>query len=96
MPTANAVRAAVEVAPVVERRLLRELSLAVGHADAGRLEGELRTRGVGVLAADWGAAVTLRLGVEPAQEPDLRRLLAELTSGAAEPEHVGETWVDRA
>lgn len=90
----DAVRAAVEAAPVVERRLLCERSLVLPHAEAGRVETELRTRGIAVLDTDWGAAVTLRLGVEPAGEADLHRLLAELTAGAGHAEPVGERWVD--
>ncbi len=90
----DAVRAALAEAGSLERRLLRELVVEIGHADAGRVEGELRTRGVVVLDATYGAAVTLRLGASPEDEPTVHALLAELTSGTAEATVAGEHWVD--
>ena len=39
-------------------------------------------------------ALRQQLGVSPEVESDLLALLAELTSGAAEPVVVGERWVD--
>lgn len=90
----DAVRAGLEVTGTLERRLLRELEVELGHTDAGRVESELRSRGVPVLDTVYAAAVTLRLGVEPAQEARLHELVAELTAGAARPVVVGERWVD--
>jgi len=90
----DAVRAAVEGAPTVERRLLHELRLVLPHAEAGRVETELRTRGVVVLEVGWSEVVTLRLGVEPPEEASLHQLVAELTAGAAIAEPVGSGWVD--
>ncbi|GAA4677262.1 YigZ family protein [Nocardioides nanhaiensis] len=92
----DAVRAAVEAAPVVERQLLHELRLVLPHAEAGRVETALRGRGIAVLGTDWGAEVTLRLGVAPPEAADVDRWAAELTSGAARTEKLGERWVDRA
>jgi uncharacterized YigZ family protein len=89
----DAVRAALEVAGTRERRLLRELDLEVDHAEAGRVEGELRARGVDVLDARWGASVHLVLGVAPADEEATRAVLAEVTGGAGEPVVLGERWI---
>jgi uncharacterized YigZ family protein len=91
----DAVRAAIEAAGTLERRLLRELEIELGHADAGRVESELRSRDVAVLATSYAAAVTLRVGVEPDDEPRLHRILAELTAGATHAVVTGERWVDR-
>lgn len=90
----ESVRSALDEAGLLERRLLRELLLEIDHAVAGRLEGELRDRGTTVLDATYGSAVTLRLGVRPADEPALHSLVAELTSGTAQAVLVGERWVD--
>lgn len=90
----DAVRAALDVVGTRPRELVRELLLEVDPADAGRLEGELRTRGVGVLDVAWAARVTLRLGVRPEEEARLHALVAELTSGAGEAVLDGESWVD--
>ncbi|MDN4160121.1 YigZ family protein [Nocardioides abyssi] len=90
----DAVRAALEEAGTLPRELRRELVVEVGHAEAGRVETELRSRGVVVLDAAYGSGVELRLGVAPAEEERLHAVLAELTHGAAEPRSAGERWVD--
>ncbi|QCW50042.1 YigZ family protein [Nocardioides dongxiaopingii] len=90
----DAVRAAVDEAGTLRRGLLRELALEVGHDVAGRVESDLRGRGVVVLDTAYGAAVTLRLGVPPAEEDAVHALVAELSGGAAEALVVGERWVD--
>ena len=51
----------------------------VSHADAGRLESDLRARGVDVRDATYAERVTLRVAVAP--DTDLDALLAELTGG---------------
>lgn len=90
----DAVRAALEVTGTRRRSLVRELRLEVDHALAGRVEGELRTRGITVLDTSYAVGVTLLLGVPPDGEAGLHALVAELTSGTAVAEPVGERWVD--
>jgi uncharacterized YigZ family protein len=90
----DAVRAGLEVTGTRRRRLLCELSLEVGHADAGRVESELRSRGVGVLDTTYAERVTLLLGAAPAATGHVHALVAELTGGAAAARAVGERWVD--
>lgn len=90
----DAVRAGLDEAGTLRRTLVREHLLDLDHADAGRIESELRSRGIAVLDTTYAARVTLRLGVEPAGEARLAALLAELTAGAAETQVAGETWVD--
>lgn len=90
----DAVRAAVDAAGTVRRELVREHALLLDHADAGRVESELRSRGVSVLGATYGAEVELRLAVPPEAEAALARQLAELTGGTAESTVIGERWVD--
>jgi putative IMPACT (imprinted ancient) family translation regulator len=90
----DAVRAALDRAGTLRRTLVREHLLDLDHADAGRIESELRSRGIAVLDTTYGAGVSLTLGVTPADEPRLAALLAELTGGTAETQVVGERWVD--
>lgn len=90
----DAVRAAVARAGLLERRLRSEVEVDLDHAEAGRVETELRSRGVDVLETAYGARVRVLLGVEPAQVARTEGLLAELTSGAARPVVVGQRWVD--
>ena len=90
----DAVRAGLDAAGTLRRDLLREHLLDLDHADAGRVEGELRHRGVAVLDSSYGTAVTLRLAVPPDREEWLAGLVAELTGGAASTRPAGERWVD--
>jgi uncharacterized YigZ family protein len=90
----DAVRTALDEAGTLRRSLLREHLLELDHADAGRVESELRTRGIPVLDTAYGARVSLVLGVAPAEEPRLAALVAELTAGTAETTVAGERWVD--
>ncbi len=87
----DAVRAALIEAGTRRRVLLTELALVVGHADAGRIESELRARGVSVLDVEYAATVRLLLGsTDPAE---VAAQVAALTGGEAEVERVGERWV---
>ena len=89
----DAVRAALDEVGTLERRLLTQVALVLDHADAGRVETELRSRGVEVLDVSYGARVRLLLGT--ADPGALGRSVAELTGGRAVPEAAGERWVDR-
>ena len=90
----DAVRAGLETTGTRPRLLLVELALVVGHADAGRVESELRSRAVGVLDTTYAEAVTLLLGVAPEEVASVHALVAELTGGGAAARAVGERWVD--
>ena len=90
----DAVRAGLDAAGTLRRTPVREHLLDLDHADAGRVESELRARGVLVLDTEYAAGVTLRLGVPPADEERLATLLAELTAGATQTRVAGERWVD--
>ena len=90
----DAVRTALDEAGTLRRTLVREHLLELDHADAGRVESELRGRGIAVLDATYAAGVSLTLGVAPADEPRLAAVLAELTAGTAETTVAGERWVD--
>ncbi|WP_110239567.1 YigZ family protein [Nocardioides gilvus] len=76
----------------LERRQLQEWSLRLDHAEAGRVESELRLKGVEVLEATYAADVRLVLGV--AAPDQLADAVAGLTSGRGELQRVGERWVD--
>ncbi len=91
----DAVRAGLDVTGTRRRDLVRELDLELGHADAGRVESELRARGIAVLDTTYAAVVTLRLGVPVAEVERLHALVAELTGGSAAAVEAGERWVDR-
>ena len=70
----DAVRAAVARAGLLERRLRSEVALDLDHGDAGRVESELRSRGVDVLETSYGARVRLLLLWAP-PEAEVQRLV---------------------
>ncbi len=90
----DAVRAALDEVGVLERWLLEKVDVAVGHADAGKLENDLRARGVSVLGVDYAERATLHVAVPAGDLASFSAVLAELTGGTAAAEPVGRDWVD--
>ena len=90
----DAVRAALAAAGTLRRSMLTELALLLDHADAGRVEGELRAKGVSVLEVAYDARVRLLLAATPDEVDRVSALVAAATSGAGVPVVVGERWVD--
>lgn len=90
----EAVRAALAEAGTVRRSLVTELALDLEHADAGRVEGDLRARGVSVLDVTYDARVRLLLAAPPSEVPRIHEVVAAATGGRVEPVPVGRRWVD--
>lgn len=89
----DAVRAALAEARIIDRHLLTEVEVVLGHDVAGRFEADVRSHGLTVLEASYAAEVTFRLGT---RDPDhVEALIAELTAGAGAARIVGSSWVDR-
>ncbi|QXW02302.1 IMPACT family protein [Rhodococcus globerulus] len=88
----GAVSVAVDSATLVgrERRTLH--TLAIRHGEAGRVEAELRARGVVVLGTDYGSKAVLTLATHDPEH--LASTVASITSGAGQLETAGNTWVD--
>jgi uncharacterized YigZ family protein len=93
----DAVSQALDGASLVERRRQRLYRLPASHADAGRIENELRSAGTTVLDTVYGAAgaeLGLALPDDDAAVAALRSRVASLTSGAGVLRPVGTDWVD--
>jgi uncharacterized YigZ family protein len=90
----DAVRGAVAEAGTLRRSLLIELALELDHSDAGRVEGELRSRGVVVLDVAYDARVRLLLAAAPDEVDRLGEVVAAATAGEGLLERVGERWID--
>ena len=86
----DAVRAGLDAAGLRERVLAALFDVDVSHADAGRLESDLRARGVDVRDATYAERDTLRVAAAPAI--DLDALLAELTGGTVSSTPAGHVW----
>lgn len=91
----DSVRAGLDSVGTLRRSLLLEHELVVPHTDAGRVEHELRSRGVLVLDTAYAVDVTLRLGMPADESSTLAPLVAELTSGAGDLVEIGSRWVDQ-
>jgi len=83
---------AVSLGLVVERERRELFTLALSHADAGRIEAELRQRGVLVLGTDYGQDAVLRIADDDAAR--LASIVAAVTAGRAELKGLGHEWVD--
>lgn len=90
----DAVRAGLDEVGVRERRLQHLFDVAVDHAEAGKLENELRARGVSMLGADYGERAVLHVAVSAEGAGSFSPLLGEITGGSAQAVHVGRDWVD--
>lgn len=90
----DAVRAACDAATVVERRLLRRASINAPVATAGRLENDLRSRGLHVDGVDYAATATVHLDVTPEQRTSLDDLVASMTAGDGIVVDGEDHWVD--
>lgn len=88
----DGVRAALDNARIIERHLLTEVEVTLGHDIAGRFEADIRSQGITVLDTQYSSRVTFRLGT---YEPDrIAPQVAELTAGAGQAHIIGTSWVD--
>lgn len=89
----DAVQAGLDEVGLLRRELVQEWTLSVQHADAGRVESDLRQRGVQVLGQNYSSRVELLLGTDDGDL--LERTVAELTAGRGQLTRTGHRWVDR-
>ncbi len=90
----DAVRVTLDEVGVRRRILMEQYDVVAGHADAGRLESDLRARDVTVLGVDYAERATLHVAVPAEGAAGFAAVVAELTAGASVPEPSGATWVD--
>lgn len=91
----ESVSEALELVEPVEKRLRQLAAVAFPHADAGRLEAELRNHGIDVVDVEYGDRARYTLAIEPGGLEELNELLAALTQGSAEASEAGEMWIER-
>jgi uncharacterized YigZ family protein len=87
---AGAVAAALEGVALHPRLRLQVFRLTIGHADAGRVESDLRRRGFDITGVDYREQATLT--VIAVDEPSLSSVIAEITSGRVVLVHIGHVW----
>ena len=90
----GAVAQALTDARLVRRERRELVRVELSHADVGRIESELRTRGVEVVSIEYLARAAV---IFSTVNPDLLEgLLASSTAGEARPERLGSQYVDVA
>ena len=77
-----------------ERSRRSVFSIEMSHQDAGRIEAELRGRGITIIGSDYAAAVTMTVACAPEEEDKFRGLLAGLSGGTLTPRRQGHRWVE--
>jgi uncharacterized YigZ family protein len=87
-------RAALDAAGSIVRVLHRIAVVEIDHARAGRIEHDLRARGIEVLGVEYAAAVRMRMAVRPEDVGDLEHLVAETTGGEVSVILGEEIWRD--
>lgn len=93
----DSVSTALDEVPLVRRQRLRLCTVAVAHAEAGRLENELRTSGYLLAQTSYeasAAVLTMALEDDPQAASEAADRIATLTSGAATVVRGGTEWVD--
>ncbi|MDD9347796.1 YigZ family protein [Mumia sp.] len=86
--------AALDAAGVVRRELRTRVEVTVSHGEVGKVENELRARGVAILGVDYGAGdVVLTAAAHPAAVASIAELVAAITHGSGGVAAGGTLWV---
>lgn len=64
------------------------------HAEAGRIEAELRNQGVEIVGVEYGSHARYILGFAPGERPLIDASLAALTQGSATTKDAGHRWIE--
>lgn len=94
----DAVTSTLQRTRFVRRELMREHTVTLDYAVAGRMENSIRDGGMAVTATEHTAdGIVLTLAATAAEPPEaFARRIAEVTGGAGRIENIHLRWVDRA
>ena len=93
----ESVSSALATAPLLRRRRMQLYAVPAGHAEAGRLENDLRNAGISVTGTEYGASgatITVALPDTPGSIDLFSERLATFTAGSSTPEHLRTEWID--
>ncbi|EEI16927.1 IMPACT family protein [Corynebacterium lipophiloflavum] len=90
----NAVSEALTHVPRVRRHVAELATVALPHADAGRIEAELRHAGIDIADVTYGSLAEYTLAFTPGQRERVDAILAAATHGTAITRSVGHQWVE--
>ncbi len=83
---------ALASARLARRVLSQEFTVVIDHADAGRVEHELRAGGVLLLDTEYGESARIRMVAPPEERSNLDQLLAQITGAAPDLRSGALTW----
>ena len=92
----NAVSGALDALPRATRDLRELVTVNLPHAEAGRIESELRNAGIEVVDIEYGALACYTLAFAPGERERVDAQLAASTQGTAETKEAGHRWVESA
>ena len=90
----TAVSEALDSAAFRERSRRELYAVTAPHAEAGRVESEVRRAGFAVTETEYLQQAVIHVGVPAGSGDDLQALLASVTQGRAHAEPEGEAWID--
>ncbi|UIZ91552.1 YigZ family protein [Corynebacterium sp. CNCTC7651] len=90
----DAVSEAVAKVDRRERTLKHLATVGLPHADAGRIEAELRHQGIEVVGVEYGSLATYTLAFDPGERERIDATLAAATQGTATVKAAGQQWVE--
>ncbi|QPK82659.1 YigZ family protein [Corynebacterium qintianiae] len=90
----NAVSDTLERVPRVRRQVKELATVSLPHAEAGRIESELRRAGIEVASIEYDSLANYTLAFEPGQRERVDALLAAATRGSCETASAGHDWVE--
>lgn len=88
----DATRQTLEELSLVRRRQRQLFRFQLDHAEAGRVEADIRGADFDVQDVEYAAEVTMRVATDDRE--GLENRIAALTGGQVEVESDGETWVE--
>ncbi len=90
----DATAAGIAEVAAVTRTQKNLYHLHLPHADAGRVEAELRSRKIAIPNVNYGVDAQLTLAVLPEHAAELAATVAALTGGTGELLAAGKAWVE--
>ena len=90
----HAVTGALDDLPRATRNLRELITVNLPHAEAGRIESELRNAGIEVVDIAYGTLATYTLGFAPGERELVDAHLAASTQGTVESKEAGHRWVE--
>lgn len=92
----NSVSETLEGLPRAVREVRELVTVGLPHAEAGRIEADLRAHGIDVVDVEYGSLAVYTLAFKPGERMLIDDVLAAATRGNFEAKDAGHRWIERA